>query len=162
MRIKLLFYFLIGNINQILCFKSNFNPLNLNLNYEFSNSIIDENEKIYNQYKHLGNYKSYFEPNLFSIIHEHNDDPIFKLNLRNEIGKKAVKIISSALPHIDSIGHNILHANNIYINNILNNNFVPHPIQKELILFSIKLAQMGDNYGSDLLQFYYFLVDKSL
>ena len=162
MKIKFLLCLFIGNLNHILGFKSNFNPLNLNTNHQFTTSIIEENEKIYNQYSHLGNYKSFFEPNLFSIIHEHNDDPIFKLNFRNEIGKKTVKIISSALPHIDSIGHKILHANNIYINNILNNNLIPHPIQKEMILFSIKLAQMGDNYGSDLLQFYYFLVDKSL
>ena len=54
-----------------------------------------------------------------------------------EIGVKVVKGISSMLPKVDNIGHNILHANNIFINDILNNPILDHDTQNALILFSI-------------------------
>ena len=79
-----------------------------------------------------------------------------------EIGVKVVKGISSMLPKVDNIGHNILHANNEFINDILNNNMIDHDTQKFIILSSIKLAQYGDDMGSSLLQLYYDIVDKSL
>ena len=66
------------------------------------------------------------------------------------------------LPKVDNIGHNILHANNEFINDILNNNMIDHDTQKFIILSSIKLAQYGDDMGSSLLQLYYDIVDKSL
>ena len=131
--------------------------------------IVNANEKIYEKYDNLGEYKEYFEPNLFSTIHHLVD----KSNIYQEInknielfnqqaGKETVKFVSSALPHVDSIGHQILHANNIYINNILTNPNIPHDIQKMLILASIKLAQYGDDMGSELLKMYYNLVDNCL
>tara|TARA_B100000941_G_scaffold136413_1_gene96726 strand:+ start:496 stop:870 length:375 start_codon:yes stop_codon:yes gene_type:complete len=79
-----------------------------------------------------------------------------------EIGVKVVKGISSMLPKVDNIGHNILHANNEFINDILNNNMIDHDTQKFIILSSIKLAQYGDDMGSSLLQLYYDIVEKSL
>ena len=82
--------------------------------------------------------------------------------VNHNVGKESVKFISSTLPHVDSIGHQILHANNIYINNVLNNPNIPHDIQKMLILASIKLAQYGDDMGSELLKLYYNIVDSCL
>tara|TARA_B100000424_G_scaffold250354_1_gene225001 strand:- start:1 stop:489 length:489 start_codon:yes stop_codon:yes gene_type:complete len=128
------------------------------------------NEKIYEQYDRLGEYKGYFEPNMFSTIHHITDKPrdVYKeltdtIEIMNQnVGKESVKLISSALPHVDSIGHQILHANNVYINNILNNPNIPHDIQKMLILASIKLAQYGDDMGSELLKLYYNIVDSCL
>ena len=73
-----------------------------------------------------------------------------------------VKQLSASLPHVDSIGHNILHANNIFINDILNNPYLSHEMQKMIILTSIKLAQYGDNMGSSLLELYYNIVDYFL
>ena len=133
-------------------------------------SVINKvNEKIYEQYDRLGEYKGYFEPNMFSTIHkitEKSDvykEVVDSVELLNQnVGKESVKFISSALPHVDSIGHQILHANNIYINNILNNPNIPHDIQKMLILASIKLAQYGDDMGSELLKLYYNIVDSCL
>ena len=124
------------------------------------------NKKIHIYYDKLGEYKQYFEPNLFSSIDyaKENYDTIH--NIQHEIpeylGKQAVKTISAFLPHVDSIGHNILHANDVYINSILNNDAIPHEVQKKLILTSIKLAQMGDDWGSHLLTEYYNLVDYFL
>ena len=73
-----------------------------------------------------------------------------------------VKQLSAGLPHVDSIGHNILHANNLFINDILNNQYLNHELQKMIILTSIKLAQYGDNMGSSLLELYYKIVDYFL
>jgi len=131
--------------------------------------IKNVNEKIYEEYDKLGEYKGYFEPNMFSTIHHMADkSDIYKeitntIEIMNQnVGKESVKLISSALPNVDSIGHQILHANNVYINNILNNPNIPHDIQKMLILASIKLAQYGDDMGSELLKLYYNIVDSCL
>lgn len=125
--------------------------------------IIKTNEHIYKKYDSLGEYKSYFEPNLFSSVHQFTETKENKIEyFSNLAGNEIVKFVSSALPEVDQIGHQILHANNVYINNILNNDKIPHEIQKDLILLSIKLAQYGDDMGSHLLQWYYNLVEKCL
>ena len=123
------------------------------------------NHMIYNKYDTLGKYKQWFEPNVFSLI-EHSK-PYEELkeiqeDIKVNVGNNVVKTISAALPHVDNIGHNILHANNIFINDILNNQMLDHDTQKAIILFSIKLAQHGDDMGSYLLQTYYNIVDYSL
>ena len=120
---------------------------------------------LYNKYDTLGKYKQWFEPNIFSLI-EHSK-PYEELkeiqeDIKVNVGNNVVKTISAALPHVDNIGHNILHANNIFINDILNNPILDHDTQKAIILFSIKLAQHGDDMGSYLLQTYYNIVDYSL
>ena len=84
------------------------------------------------------------------------------MDLSHKAGNEVVKVISAGLPNVDSIGHKILHANDVYINSILNNNQIPHEVQKMLILSSIKLAQYGDDMGSKLLTLYYNLVDYCL
>jgi acetate kinase len=125
--------------------------------------LLHKNEEIYHNYDHLGKYKSWFEPNLFSSIHDYNEHSKDVLtSISHKVGNEAVKLISAGLPHVDSIGHNILHANDIYINSILNNDQIPHELQKTLILTSIKLAQYGDDMGSKLLTLYYNLVDYCL
>ena len=79
-----------------------------------------------------------------------------------ENGINIVKTISSLLPHVDSIGHKVLHANNEFINSVLAMDTISDSLKKDIILFSIKLAQHGDDMGSVLLQYYYDLVDKCL
>ena len=130
-----------------------------------SPELYKVNHIIYNKYDTLGKYKQWFEPNIFSLI-EHSK-PYEELkeiqeDIKVNVGNNVVKSISAALPHVDNIGHNILHANNIFINDILNNPMLDHDTQKAIILFSIKLAQHGDDMGSYLLQTYYNIVDYSL
>ena len=79
-----------------------------------------------------------------------------------ETGRIIVEQISSLLPKVDSIGHKVLHANNEFINYILEHNLFDDITKKNIILLSIKMAQMGDNLGSDLLELYYNIVDKCL
>ena len=125
--------------------------------------IVKINDEIYEKYEYLGKHKKIFEPNLFSTIHDLNHNyKNYIVDLSHKTGNEVVKLISAGLPHVDSIGHNILHANDIYINNILNNPNIPHDLQKILILSSIKLAQYGDDMGSNLLTLYYNLVNYCL
>ena len=123
------------------------------------------NHMIYTKYDALGKYKQWFEPNAFSLIEQSKPYEGLKEiqhDIKVNVGNNVVKSISAALPHVDNIGHNILHANNIFINDILNNPVLDHDTQKAIILFSIKLAQHGDDMGSQLLQMYYNIVDYSL
>ena len=78
------------------------------------------------------------------------------------IGKYVVMKVSAFLPSFDSIGHKILHANNEFVSKILLDQHLPHELKKDLILFSIKMAQNGDDFGSYLLQMYYDIVNNSL
>ena len=76
--------------------------------------------------------------------------------------KKIVINISSFLPKVDTIGHKVLHANNEFIVRILAENHITDEMKKAIILFSIKIAQHGDNFGSFLLQVYYDIVHACL
>tara|TARA_A100001015_G_scaffold321633_1_gene453591 strand:+ start:5308 stop:5826 length:519 start_codon:yes stop_codon:yes gene_type:complete len=143
--------------------------INVNTPEKMKVDLLKINDQIYHQYDKMGENKKFFEPNMFSTIHSLTEkNPIYPRIVHNieilnqNMGKETVKLISSALPNVDSIGHQILHANNIYINDILNNPKIPHELQKELILVSIKLAQYGDDMGSNLLQLYYDIVEKCL
>lgn len=152
----LLNIFIIGNLG------SAFVPIKRDIN--IPPEIVAKNHIIYTQYDKLGEYKKYFEPNLFSEIDKRNtfdlDSTI--LQLKQQFGDAVVKQLSAGLPNVDNIGHKILHANNLFINDVLNNNILSHDMQKEIILTSIKIAQHGDNMGSSLLQLYYNIVDYFL
>jgi hypothetical protein len=126
--------------------------------------FLDKNHKIYKNYDKLGDFKKYFEPNVFSLIDKHNSIDLQHLSIevKENVGNYIVKQLSAGLPNVDNIGHNILHANNIFINDILNNQYLTHSMQKVIILSSIKLAQCGDNMGSSLLELYYNIVDYFL
>ena len=98
-------------------------------------------------------------------IFDNLDSSHFKSFLEHtekDIGKFTVLKISSLLPHFDSIGHKILHANNEFVVQVLANPNISDSFNKDLILSAIKLAQHGDDFGSQLLQMYYDIVDYSL
>jgi hypothetical protein len=119
--------------------------------------ILNINHAIHEKYNVLGTSKYYFEPNVFSII-----DNYYYKEHHETMGRTSVKFVSSLLPKLDSIGGNILHANNELIDILLNNPHIPHEIQKEIILKFIKFAQYGDEFGSFLLQQYYEFVSHNL
>ena len=93
-----------------------------------------------------------------------NLDNLLDMEMKNnkQLGRIIVEQISSLLPKVDSIGHNILHANNEFINYILEHNLFDDATKKSIILASIRLAQYGDDAGSQILQLYYNMVDKCL
>ena len=80
----------------------------------------------------------------------------------DNLGEKIVLKISSALPQFDTVGHKILSANHDFIEYILNDTYFTHDMKKTIILTTIKLAQMGDDMGSSILQQYYNIVDSCL
>lgn len=93
-----------------------------------------------------------FEPLKYTFEHIEKIEKI--------VGYNIVKTISSILPHVDSIGHKILHADNEFITHIINMNSIPHDVKGQIILLSIKFAQYGDNFGTKILQLYYDIVEK--
>ncbi len=88
--------------------------------------------------------------------------PNFKLPLSPEMSKSIVKTTSGLLPNADSVGHNVLHANKVIIDYLLDNNDIAMEYKKPIILFFIKTAQMGDNIGSHILSYYYDIVNHVL
>ena len=90
-------------------------------------------------------------------------DHLLDMAIRDKyLGKIIVEKISAFLPKVDTIGHKILHANNEFIDYILNDTNLSEMMKKNIVLASIKLAIIGDNMGSTLLQLYYDIVDKCL
>ena len=85
-----------------------------------------------------------------------------KIDEERNLGRIIVEKTSSYLPKVDTIGHKVLHANNEFISTVLNMHDLPHDLRKDIVLWSIKLAQYGDNLGTHMLQMYYDLVDKCL
>lgn len=101
----------------------------------------------------------------FNILDTKVNDIVTMNKMSSELHKPGVFIvrkISSMLPHVDSIGHNVLHANNEFISTIFENDNIPYDQKKNIILISIKLAQFGDDLGSHLLQLYYDIVNHFL
>ena len=58
--------------------------------------VVKMNDNIYNQYDHLGKYKQWFEPNLFSTIHDYHSHDIKHdvVDFSHKAGNEVVKIIS--------------------------------------------------------------------
>lgn len=138
--------------NPTLPHKPHFFPFKNELADSFDVNKIPENQPDVNTNLNLINNHNHFTDNIHHFIDENN-----KL-----IGKKVVLAISSLLPHVDSIGHRVLHANNEFISYILSHDILNDHLKKEIVLLSIRMAQAGDDFGSHLLQFYYEIVNSCL
>lgn len=79
-----------------------------------------------------------------------------------EIKYKIVELSSALLPNIDTIGHNLLLKNEIYIKFILHNENIPENIKKNSILDIIKFTQHADEFGGFILSHYHDLIDYIL
>jgi hypothetical protein len=115
-----------------------------------------------------------FLDNIVAPCHAVVDTPIHKTNLldnfmdiehqlqviKEQSGFFVVKAISSGLPYVDNIGHRVLHANDVFISQIINAD-IPHELKESIILSSIKLSMLGDQFGGHLLHMYYVIVEKS-
>jgi hypothetical protein len=87
---------------------------------------------------------------------------VFIDNIEKNTGYFFVKTISSVLPHVDSIGHKILHADDVFITEVLNTDIIPHELKGKIVLFTIKMSQNGDEFGRHLLQLYYDIVERCM
>ena len=72
-----------------------------------------------------------------------------------------VKASTAILPQFDSIGHMVLHTNEVLINKVLETNLNP-VLKKQLILKVIEWSKNGDDMGGKILQDYYNFVDYLL
>jgi len=78
-----------------------------------------------------------------------------------ECAVSLVKASTAILPEFDSIGHHVLHANQVLINKLLESNIDPI-LKKKLILQVIDLTKQGDEMGGKILQDYYNFIDYLL
>ena len=90
-----------------------------------------------------------------------NNDLHHKANdIGHEIGYMMVKWISAILPHVDTIGHKVLHMDDEIINYFLNLDSLSPELKKQIILGIIHISQQGDHIGAQMLQLYYDIVSK--
>lgn len=76
--------------------------------------------------------------------------------------KIIVQSLSNTLPQYDSISHIVLNTNSRLISYVLNDEFIPPQIKKDIILLTIKITQEGDNMGGQILELYYNIVNHIL
>jgi hypothetical protein len=76
--------------------------------------------------------------------------------------KIIVQSLSNTLPQFDSISHIVLNTNSRLISYVLNDEFIPPQIKKDIILLTIKMTQEGDNMGGQILELYYNIVNHIL
>ena len=76
--------------------------------------------------------------------------------------KIIVQSLSNTLPQFDSISHVVLNTNSELISYVLNDEFIPPQIKKDIILLTIKMTQEGDNMGGQILELYYNIVNHIL
>ena len=88
------------------------------------------------------------------VIYDFLHDPV--------ISKKIVVEVSNLLPNFDSIGHIVLHYNEVLINKVLAINWIDDDLKKKLVLNIIEACRRGDDFGSKILLNYYKLVDYLL
>ena len=139
--------------------------------FPFARNNLNNPDIDSNDINHSVNIEKSYQPKLLLPFNHDNSDFLhskfdklhhfFEIQ-EKAIGKEVVMKVSAFLPSFDSIGHKILHANNEFVSNILLSTNLPDFIKKDLILFSIKMAQSGDDFGSVLLQMYYDIVNNSL
>ncbi len=130
---------------------------NCEIDYDQIKNSINPNE--INNFMSIDTVQNKINEKLFLL---NEDNLVNGLSTNKKIGRFIVNTISSLLPRVDSIGHNVLHANNIFISDILSSDVIPEHLKRDIILASIKLAIYGDNAGSHLLEFYYNIVDACL
>lgn len=147
----------INNVNDIS--KDSNIDYNLISDVKYDQVENSLNIKDVDNFVNINDLQNNIDNNLLSV-----DQETFLNELSNnkKFGKFIVNSISSMLPKVDSIGHNVLHANNIFIADILGSEFIPEHLKRDIVLASIKLAIYGDNLGSHLLEFYYKIVDACL
>lgn len=121
--------------------------------YDSSYQMFILSEKIYDISHELSH--------MHNELHEYiKDKEAFMNNINHEIGNTLVKIISSILPHVDTIGHKVLHMDDQIINYFINLDNISPEVKKNIILSIIRISQDGDHFGAQMLQLYYDIVNK--
>ena len=123
------------------------NPINLP---DIDNKI-HQNLPIVNH--HINNIKE-----VSSIVFDINKSILS--NFQRNFVYGLVKTSSNILPNVDSIGHHVLHFNNVFIHKVIESKTLDFSEKKKLILWIINFTRKGDDTGSFVLQTYYDFVDK--
>jgi hypothetical protein len=83
-------------------------------------------------------------------------------SIHDKIGEVLVRMTTSALPKFDSVGHHVLHANEVLVSKILDNQYLDLETKKQVILWVINIAKHGDEMGSHILDWYSRLIGNVL
>lgn len=97
----------------------------------------------------------------FSYANAFNIDLTLIPKVDPECAVRLVKASTAILPQFDSIGHHVLHANQVLINKLLEMNIDPS-FKKQLILQVIDFTKQGDEMGGKILEDYYNFIDYLL
>ena len=79
-----------------------------------------------------------------------------------EFGQELAKKSAAILPKADIISHKILDFNRILMTHVLENDYIDMEHKKEIMLMFTRFIQGGDSSGSQILEFYYDLIDYLL
>ena len=111
-----------------------FTILFVNESYQFTPTNLNTFKKLQHNVNNNNNIKLLNKEDGYNIL-----DNLLHTKLYNdkETGRFIVEQNSSLLPKVDSIGHNVLHANNEFINYILEHNIFDDVTKKNIILLSI-------------------------
>jgi hypothetical protein len=98
---------------------------------------------------------------LLSLTSLHNVYGFHLPHLPPDCAINLVKSSTAILPQFDSIGHHVLHANQVLINKLLESNIDP-AFKKTMILKVIDLTRQGDEMGGKILEDYYNFINYLL
>jgi len=125
----------------------------VNTKYQLSDAIKSASYQLFLESERLEGVEQKLELMNNDLHHKAND-------IGHEIGYMMVKWISSILPHVDTIGHKVLHMDDEIINYFLNLDSLSPELKKQIILGIIHISQQGDHIGAQMLQLYYDIVSK--
>lgn len=74
------------------------------------------------------------------------------------LGTKSIIFLTHKLPTIDTLGHKNLELNDKLIPWIMNNHQVSSMVKAELVTSLIHFSQLGDNFGSWILEHYLSII----
>lgn len=121
--------------------------------HQFSDAIKSASYQLFLESERMEGVEHKLELMNNDLHHKAND-------IGHEIGYMMVKLISSILPHVDTIGHKVLHMDDEIINYFLNLDSLSPELKKQIILGIIHISQQGDHMGAQMLQLYYDIVSK--
>jgi len=121
--------------------------------HQVSDAIKSASYQLFLESQRMEDVERKFDVLNHDIHHKAND-------IGHEIGYMMVKWISAILPHVDSIGHKVLHMDDEIINYFINLDNLSPELKKRIILEIIHISQQGDHFGAQMLQLYYDIVNS--
>lgn len=128
------------------------------MNHDFHH-LLHNHQKLVHQHETLIHKH---ETLLDKYSHLMQEKEVSEQSMHDKIGEVLVRMTTSALPRFDSVGHHVLHANEVLVSKILDNTYLDLDTKKQVILWVINIAKHGDEMGSHILDWYSKLIGNVL